>query len=132
MNNGIQVAHNNAVIAGAPLSAPSLARYPSAAVKQGVVADTFQHEFTTNTFLVGPQVVSLAGANKNRRYLLIQNTGGFDIYVDFGGTPVYAQRGILLPAGTNIVFENGIVPNNEVRAVCTPTTTVVVCEGIQV
>lgn len=134
MANGIQLNQQNALISGTPLRAPELAAYPSGVQKAATVTDTFQHEFSTSTFVVGSDVISLAGANKKRRYLLIQNIGAQPVFIDFGGTPrfgaVGVSRGILLAPNTNIVFENGIVPNNEVRAVCTPTTTVVVCEGI--
>ena len=99
------------------------------ATVSGVVSDTYQHHFSTNTITVGQKVVSIAAANKKRRYLLIQNTGLNGVYISFGDSPVFNKRGIFLAAGNVLEFANGVVPNNEIQAVCTPTTKLVICEG---
>lgn len=80
----------------------------------GVVADSFQHEFTLNMITVTQKSISIAAADKKRRYLLIQNVGTQDVYIGFGGTPIYNDRGILLLAGTSLEFTNA-VPNNEIK-----------------
>lgn len=107
----------------------SLARYEQTPSKTvGVVADTFQHEFSVNMYSINNQSRVIAAANKKRRYMLIQNVGANDAWINFGNVAINGERGILLPAGTSLEF-NSAVPNNEVQAVCLPTTRLSVCEA---
>lgn len=99
----------------------------------GVVGDTFQHEFTSVDFIVTDEPQTITSANKRRRYLLIQNKGSAAVFIAFGNTPSFAAGvGIRLNGGDVLAYENGVVPNNEIRAVCGPTSKVTVCEGILV
>ncbi len=107
----------------------SLSRYEqNPSQTKSVVADTFQHDFSVNMYSVNNESRVIAAANKKRRYMLIQNVGANDAWINFGGTAINAARGILLPAGTSLEFNNA-VPNNEVQAVCLPTTRLSVCEA---
>ena len=107
----------------------SLGRYTQKPSQvKSVVADTYQHEFSVNMYSINNQSRVIAAANKKRRYMLIQNVGANDCWISFGSVAVNGARGILLVAGSSLEFNNA-VPNNEVQAVCLPTTRLSVCEA---
>lgn len=78
----------------------------------------------------------LVGANEHRRYVGFQNLDAANaIFLGFGATPV--ANGIssfILPAGGVFLFEDGYVPQNEIRAVCAAglTARIAIIEGVEV
>lgn len=71
--------------------------------------------------------------NNSRNYLLIQNNGGSTVYISFGGTPSVTGAGsIVLSPGSNISFDNGIVPNNNAMIISSGSNLVSVIEGSRV
>ena len=92
------------------------------------------HTFRSFTRKIENTAQTLLTANEKRRYLFLQNTGTGDAEVAFGSLAIPSVAGgansIILKAGTSIAFED-IVPNNDVSAICTPTTTIAIIEGVQ-
>lgn len=95
-----------------------------------VMATTGEHVMYSNTIFAGSLVQTILGANPNRRFLLIQNVGAQTVFFGFGSTPnVNGDNAIEIPSGFQISFENGIVPNNEIQAVCQNSTKLAILEG---
>jgi hypothetical protein len=92
-----------------------------------------QYKMKSATLFVGtdPQVI-LAGS-VSRRYLLIQNIGAVDVWLGFGTTPSAANTiGILLFAGTQLSWENRVVPNNDIQAIANAQAQLSIIEGVAV
>lgn len=98
--------------------------------KKVIVNLTPEINMYTSTQFIGATVQSIFGANKNRRYLLIQNVGAVTVFLGFGSTPdVAGNNSIELPSGFQISFENGYVPNNECKAICASQSKISILEG---
>lgn len=113
---------------------PSLTGHKFKQPPRNVIADTPQYRYLATRFDVLNTPIVIASANKNRRYLLIQNTGGKvgadNVFIGFGDLPIDGSRGVEVPVGTS--WELPRAPNNEVQAVCAPGTSIVVVEGMVV
>lgn len=84
----------------------------------------------SSQFFVGTIPMVVSAASQGRNYLLIQNTGLVDVWLGFGSTPSTSGQGaVLLAAGTSIDFPSGIVPNNEVYAVCAGASSIQILDG---
>lgn len=70
--------------------------------------------------------VILAGRS-GRRYLLIQNTGGGDVWLNFGAAAVMATS-IKLAVGSSIEFVQ-YVPTNDIHGITSGTVQLTVIEG---
>ena len=90
------------------------------------------YRFRSFTQLVGTTSKTLCAAHDKRRYLFIQNTGTGDLNIAFGTAAIgnNGENSIVIPANTSIEFSNPC-PNNEVQAICLPTTTARVIEGFE-
>lgn len=100
-------------------------------IRQIVVNITPELNMYTSTQFVSSQAQPIFGANKNRRYLLIQNVGAVTVYLGFGSTPnTNGDNGIELPSGFQISFESGFVPNNECTAIAPAQSKITVLEGV--
>lgn len=87
----------------------------------------------SSNVVVGPEVLMVSAASIARNYLLLQNNGGVDIFVAFGSTPnLDGGNSIVLAAGTALDFSNGIVPNNDVYAICNGIAALSILEGVKV
>jgi hypothetical protein len=105
------------------------------------VVDFQTHSFRSTQILVTNNAQIIIAANPARRYLLIQNKtdpplnpGSQNTIQLAFGTLAFSdtQNGlnsIDLPPGTNINWE-GVVPNNEISAVCLPTSVITIVEGM--
>ena len=47
----------------------------------------------------------LLAANTKRRFLLVQNKGGADIYLRVDGGTVTSSNGLTLPAGDSVIYD---------------------------
>lgn len=93
-----------------------------------VVARPFR--FLSGRVFVDGTAVSVVGANVHRRYLALQNTGGVSIFLGFGVYPdLSGNNSIELPAGSSMIFENNICPNNDVFAVASALCSLGILEG---
>ena len=61
------------------------------------------------------QVVTLI--NRDRRYLLIQNTSAGDLWVNFTATAVVASPSIRIPTGLSLTFENSFVTSEQLSII---------------
>lgn len=57
----------------------------------------------------------LAPANSTRKYLLIQNVSGSDLWVNFGADANAAQPSIKLKPDERLVFDGGFVPTQAIN-----------------
>ena len=106
----------------------------SALARDARVVDFQTHTFTSRQFTITEESQVIADYNPARRYLFIQNKeGGAQAQLAFGTLAVSQVGGgfnsVDLPAGTSIEYAI-VCPNNEITAVCLPTTVVTVVEGI--
>ncbi|PCI44001.1 MAG: hypothetical protein COB41_05550 [Proteobacteria bacterium] len=89
------------------------------------------HKFTSSTADISTVASSVVGASKARNYLLIQNIGTETIFLGFNVTPkINGENSIELPAGFQISFENGIVPNTAINALSVVGSRISVLEGV--
>ncbi len=94
--------------------------------------DTLQHKMVSSTRDTTTTSIRLLGANTKRRYLLIQNTGASKVFLGFNVIPgVNGANGTELPAGSQIDFSNGIVPNGTVNAISQAASTLSILEGVR-
>ena len=94
--------------------------------------DYITHRFRSFEQKIGTKSETLLTANEDRRYLLIQNKGTGTAQISFGAAALDGGvNSIDLAPNTSISFENGICPNNDVFAICLPTTIVTVIEGLR-
>lgn len=96
---------------------PTLIRFPN-------------HTFYNTSLPVTAVSQTILSFNPTRRYLLIQNVGINDLVLGFN-IPATLADGVQLPSGFQIVWENGIVPNNAIQAFSSTGTTVVILEGVE-
>lgn len=86
--------------------------------------------FTSSNKVADVVQITVVGASVLRNYLLIQNTGAGVIYLGFGVVPdATGTNAIKLPAGTQIDFSDGVVPQNDVYAIAPAQTPFTVLEG---
>lgn len=57
----------------------------------------------------------LIPANASRKYLIIQNVGIFDVWINFGGSASKEVQSLLLEPKQGIVFEDSFVPTEAVH-----------------
>lgn len=89
-----------------------------------------QYRMKSSTVFVGTTVLTILAASESRRYLLLQNQSPVDILIGFGTTPSLTQGiGVLLLAGTQLSFENKVVPNNDIEAVSPAQSRLAIIEG---
>lgn len=94
------------------------------------VTDFRQHLFNSRTSIVSAISQVISGHNERRRFLAFQNNGATNVFLGFG-TPsnITGENSFILPANGYLSFEFGIVPNNEIWAVSTISTTITIIEG---
>lgn len=95
---------------------------------KGVVTTPDLNFYTAPVF-VSAKVQIVRGANKNRKYLALQNNGTVDIFLSFGASADINTSHTLPPDGV-WTFESGYVPNNEFSAVATTGALLTVTEGV--
>ena len=94
--------------------------------------DFVTHSFRSFEQIITTESTTLLTENRRRRYLMLQNKGGGTAQIAFGNKALDSGvNSISLPPGTSISFENGICPNNDVYAICLPTTIIAVVEGLR-
>ena len=94
------------------------------------VTDFCQHRFNSRTIIIDAQSIAVIGYNELRRFLSFQNNGASDVFLAFGvPANVSGNDSFVLPSGGYLSFEFGIVPNNEIWAVSTISTTITIIEG---
>lgn len=77
---------------------------------------TVKVEYTT-TAVNGTTSVVLP-ANSTRRYLLVQNVGAVDVYVNFGGDATADTNSLLFKAdGRGILVQDAVVDGNSISAI---------------
>lgn len=75
----------------------------------------------SGTIAAGDTAQQLAAANGTRRYLLIQNASGGDLWVDFTTTAVKDQPSIKLAAGASLIMDGSFV-TTEIVSIIGATT----------
>lgn len=96
-------------------------------------ADATNPEAASCSTTVGTSSASILVANKNRRYLLIQNVSSVNLGVStHNGTAAIGTAGTvtLLPGGS-IEFKDKDVPRNAMTGICASGTCQVTCIEVQ-
>jgi len=90
------------------------------------------HTFKSTRFKVeSVRSTTIVSPNPRRRSLTIQNVGAGNAQLAFGADAFASgENSIDLLVGTSISFSI-ICPNNEISAICTPTTVISVLEGFE-
>lgn len=70
---------------------------------------------------------AIAVQSYGRHYLLFQNTSAVDMNIDFG-VDATTTKGVLIPAGGSIVFEQGFIPTGSVNVICATAASTFVCK----
>ena len=79
---------------------------------------------------VGTSSANLVGASGTRKYLLIQNNGGTDIYVNFSGAAATLTNGIKIAAAGGSYESSGSIVTSAITAISSASNTaVIVVEG---
>lgn len=101
---------------GNPLPVTSSGASPTViAPKQGTLTDR------SGTIASGGTAQTLAAANANRTYLLIQNNGTADLWINFTTTAVQNQPSLKLPVGATYVSDPQFI-STEAVSIIGPTT----------
>jgi len=89
-----------------------------------------RHDFTSNTISTDSVAKNISAASPKRAYLLIQNVGSVTVYLGFGTVPNTDGNGsIEVPAGSQLDFSNGIVPDGDIAAVSLSPGKLAILEG---
>lgn len=71
----------------------------------------------SGTITTGGTSQQALASNTSRVYLLVQNVGDVDLWVDFGTAAVQTQPSILLRSGGALTFEGVFVPTGTVNVI---------------
>lgn len=76
-----------------------------------------------NTVAVNTTSSQVLPSNSTRRYLLIQNVGSTDVYVNFGGDAEANTNSLLFKSdGLGILVQDSVVDGNEIHAIVSSGT----------
>lgn len=78
----------------------------------------FRYQSLTNysgTITAGGVSQQVCPSNEDRTYLFVQNTSDENLYIGIGVTPTFADGILLSPNGGGVVFEEGVVPVEEIN-----------------